>query len=50
MLPSPLTQFLPLGRPVSLPQLTLNARRTRSDVEIYDRNELSLGLTAVSRF
>ena len=32
------------------PQITLNARRTRSDVEIYDREELSLGLTAVSRF
>lgn len=32
------------------PQLNVSARRTRSDVEIYDRNELSIGLTAVSRF
>jgi hypothetical protein len=33
-----------------VPQATLSARRTWSDVDIYDRNELSLGLTAVSRF
>lgn len=33
-----------------IPQATLTARRTWSDVGIYDRNELSLGLTAVSRF
>lgn len=32
------------------PQATLTARRTWSEVDIYDRNELSLGLTAVSRF
>lgn len=33
-----------------VPQATLTARRTWSDVDIYDRNEVSLGLTAVSRF
>lgn len=33
-----------------VPLATLTARRTWSDVDIYDRNELSLGLTAVSRF
>ena len=33
-----------------VPQATLSARKTWSDVDIYDRNELSLGLTAVSRF
>ncbi len=33
-----------------VPQATLTARRTWSDVDIYDRNEISLGLTAVSRF
>lgn len=32
------------------PQVNLSARQTRSDVEIYDRNEYSIGLTAVSRF
>ncbi len=32
------------------PQLSLLARRTMSDVDIYDRNEYSIGLTAVSRF
>lgn len=33
-----------------VPQATLSARKTWSDVDIYDRNEVSLGLTAVSRF
>lgn len=33
-----------------VPQATLSARRTWSNVDIYDRNELSLGLSAVSRF
>jgi tetratricopeptide (TPR) repeat protein len=33
-----------------VPQATLLARRTWSDVDIYDRNEFSLGLTMVSRF
>ncbi|NNL34790.1 MAG: hypothetical protein HKP35_03130, partial [Silicimonas sp.] len=33
-----------------VPQATLTARRVWSDVDIYDRNEISLGLTAVSRF
>ncbi|WP_413720022.1 hypothetical protein [Silicimonas sp. MF1-12-2] len=33
-----------------VPQATLIARRTWSNVDIYDRNELSLGLTVVSRF
>ncbi|MEQ9041456.1 MAG: hypothetical protein RIE24_24295 [Silicimonas sp.] len=33
-----------------VPQASLTARRTWSDVDIYDRNEISLGLTAVSRF
>ncbi len=33
-----------------VPLATLSARRTWSDVDIYDRNEISLGLTAVSRF
>lgn len=33
-----------------VPLATLTARRTWSDVDIYDRNELSLGLTAISRF
>ena len=33
-----------------LPQATLQARRTWSTVDIYDRNEYSIGLTAVSRF
>ncbi|MDD9920707.1 MAG: hypothetical protein OXQ92_00255 [Boseongicola sp.] len=32
------------------PQLELRARRTFSNVDIYDRNEYSAGLTAVSRF
>ncbi len=32
------------------PEVSLQARRTWSNVDIYDRNELSLGLTAVSRF
>jgi tetratricopeptide (TPR) repeat protein len=33
-----------------VPQMSLNASRTWSDVDIYDRNAISLGLTAVSRF
>jgi tetratricopeptide (TPR) repeat protein len=33
-----------------VPQASLTARRTWSNVDIYDRNEFSLGLTAVSRF
>jgi len=33
-----------------LPQVSLQGRRTWSTVDIYDRNEYSLGLTAVSRF
>ena len=33
-----------------LPQASLQARRTFSTVDIYDRNAFSLGLTAVSRF
>ncbi len=33
-----------------LPQLSLNARRVWSDVGIYDRNQFSVGFTAVSRF
>ena len=33
-----------------LPQLSIKGRRTWSTVDIYDRNEYSLGLTAVSRF
>jgi len=33
-----------------VPQATLTARRTWSDVDIYDRNEVSMGVTAVSRF
>lgn len=32
------------------PRVSLNARRTYSNVDIYDRNEYSLGVTAVSRF
>ena len=32
------------------PRLSLQARRTESNVDIYDRNEYSIGLTAVSRF
>jgi len=32
------------------PQLAVSARRTWSDVDIYDRNQFSVGLTAVSRF
>ncbi len=32
------------------PRLSLQARRTQSNVDIYDRNEYSIGLTAVSRF
>jgi hypothetical protein len=32
------------------PRLSLQARRTHSNVDIYDRNEYSIGLTAVSRF
>ena len=32
------------------PRVTLTGRRTWSDVDIYDRNEFSLGLTVVSRF
>lgn len=33
-----------------LPQASLRARRTWSTVDIYDRNEYSFGLTAISRF
>jgi len=33
-----------------LPQLSLQGRRTWSSVDIYDRNEFSFGVTAVSRF
>lgn len=33
-----------------VPQASLTARRVWSNVDIYDRNSLSLGLTAVSRF
>lgn len=32
------------------PRLAVKARRTHSNVDIYDRNEYSIGLTAVSRF
>ncbi|MBT8459910.1 MAG: DUF560 domain-containing protein, partial [Boseongicola sp.] len=32
------------------PEASLQARRTMSTVDIYDRNEYSFGLTAVSRF
>lgn len=32
------------------PQLSLAARKTWSNVDIYDRNEVSVGLTVVSRF
>lgn len=32
------------------PKVSLSARRVLSDVDIYDRKSLSLGLTAVSRF
>jgi tetratricopeptide (TPR) repeat protein len=32
------------------PRLSLKARRTQSNVDIYDRNEYSIGVTAVSRF
>jgi len=32
------------------PQLSVQARRTESNVDIYNRNEYSIGLTAVSRF
>ena len=32
------------------PQLAVEARRTWSNVDIYDRNAYSVGLTAVSRF
>ncbi|MGI9390975.1 MAG: surface lipoprotein assembly modifier [Boseongicola sp.] len=32
------------------PQLSLLARRTESNVDIYDRKEYSIGLSAVSRF
>ncbi|MGI9390143.1 MAG: surface lipoprotein assembly modifier [Boseongicola sp.] len=32
------------------PRLSLQARRTESNVDIYDRKEYSVGLTAVSRF
>ena len=33
-----------------LPQISVQGRRTWSTVDIYDRNEFSIGLTAVSRF
>lgn len=33
-----------------VPQASITARRTWSDVDIYDRNELSFSLTAASRF
>jgi len=33
-----------------LPQASLQARKTWSTVDIYDRNEYSFGITAVSRF
>ncbi|WP_176440201.1 surface lipoprotein assembly modifier [Boseongicola aestuarii] len=33
-----------------VPQASLQARRTWSTVDIYDRNEYSFGITAVSRF
>jgi tetratricopeptide (TPR) repeat protein len=33
-----------------LPQASLQARKTWSTVDIYDRNEYSIGITAVSRF
>ncbi len=33
-----------------VPQVSVNGRRTWSNVDIYDRNQFSVGLTAVSRF
>ena len=32
------------------PQVVVTARRTWSDVDIYDRNEMSIGLNVISRF
>ena len=33
-----------------IPEASIRARKTESNVDIYDRNEVSFGITAVSRF